>query len=114
MKVLCFEIMFLEHRHQCNPVEKLADCQYGSLVFIFDSYSSFQRAHSALTYVRLFILIIPSEVDFKVHVSILLGLSLHFLYFSRKVCLVIKILLQILINHPEKTINFYAKIFQVV
>lgn len=66
IKVLCFEIMFLEHRHQCNSVEKLADCQYGSLVFIFDSYSSFQRAHSALTYVRLFILIIPSEVDFKV------------------------------------------------
>ena len=58
--------MFLEHRHQCNSVEELADRQYGTLVFIFDSHSSFQRAHSALTYVRLFILIIPSEVDFKV------------------------------------------------
>lgn len=58
--------MFLEHRHQCNSVEELADRQYGTLVFIFDSHSSFQRAHSALTYVRLFILIIPSEVDIKV------------------------------------------------
>ena len=66
INVLCFEIMFLEHRHQCNSVEELADRQYGTLVFIFDSHSSFQRAHSALTYVRLFILIIPSEVDIKV------------------------------------------------
>ena len=66
INVLCFEIMFLEHRHQCSSVEELADRQYGTLVFIFDSHSSFQRARSALTYVRLFILIIPSEVDFKV------------------------------------------------
>lgn len=66
INVLCFEIMFLEHRHQCSSVEELADRQYGTLVFIFDSHSSFQRARSALTYVRLFILIIPREVDFKV------------------------------------------------
>ena len=95
--------MFLEHRYQCNTVENLADCQYGSLVFtIYLIHTAVSKEPTVIVH-RLFILISPSEIDFKALCTYFIEIKSHASCTSpEKYVSLLKYFLHILINYPEK------------